>query len=53
MSMVILDLRKKNRNMECVTELLNEKLQKTIEENNSLAEEVEGMCICNVLSQLE
>ena len=50
---VILDLKKKKRNMKCYTEFLNEKLQTTVEENNALAEEVEGMCIFNVLSQVD
>ena len=49
---VILDLKKKKRNMKCFTELLNEKLQTTVEENNALAEEVAGMWISNVLSQV-
>ena len=39
--------------MECYTEFLNEKLQTTVDENNALAEEVEGMCISNVLSQVD
>ena len=50
---VILDLKKKKRNMKRYTEFLNEKLQTTVEENNALAEEVEGMCISNVLSQVD
>ena len=50
---VILDVRKKERTMSYVTETLTEKLRKTDEENHGLAQEVEGMYICNLLSRLE
>ena len=48
---VILDLKKEKRNMTLVTESLTEKLHKTIEESNTIANEVEGIYIFMIYCQ--